>query len=147
MKRRIVQSVFASLATLFVLIQLVPYRVVNPPVRQEPAWDSPATRELAVRACYDCHSNQAKVPWYGYVAPTAWLVRDHVDEAREQLNFSEMDRPQKEADEAGEKVVEGEMPPWYYTPLHRDAQLTDAQWAQLAAGLDATLGGEGEHDD
>jgi hypothetical protein len=33
----------------------------NPPVLQEPRWDSPATRELAKRACFDCHSHETTV--------------------------------------------------------------------------------------
>lgn len=110
-------------------------------MRQEPAWDSPQTRALAERACFDCHSNQVDVPWYGYVAPTSWLVKDHVDEGRAELNFSEMDRPQPEAHEAGEVIAEGEMPHWYYTPLHSEAQLSPEEWQQLIVGLDATLGG------
>ena len=42
------------------VIQLVPYGRdhTNPPVTQEPAWDRPETRMLAVRACFDCHSNE-----------------------------------------------------------------------------------------
>ncbi len=142
MARRALSTVLLSGLILFSLIQLVPYRVENPPVRQEPAWDSPQTRELAQRACFDCHSNEVRVPWYGHVAPVAWVVRSHVEEARAELNFSEVDRPQREAHEAGEEVREGEMPPWYYTPMHPEAQLTEAQWSSLAAGLDATLGTE-----
>lgn len=43
----------------FLLIQLIPYgrNHTNPPVTQEPAWDTPQTRELVKRACFDCHSN------------------------------------------------------------------------------------------
>ncbi len=54
------------LQTLFVLgvallaIQLVPSRVSNPSARNEPPWDSPRTRTLAVAACFDCHSNETK---------------------------------------------------------------------------------------
>ncbi len=137
----------ATLAALVGAIQLVPYRVENPPVRAEPAWDSPQTRILAERACFDCHSNQVKVPWYGHIAPAAWLVRDHVDEGRSKLNFSEMDRPQEEAEEAGEVVTEGEMPPAYYLALHPEARLTSEERSQLVAGLTATLGGGHDGDD
>jgi hypothetical protein len=44
---------------LFALIQLVPYGKdhTNPTKVQEPSWDSPTTRNLAQRACFDCHSN------------------------------------------------------------------------------------------
>ncbi len=50
---------------LFLLIQLVPVWAVqtNPPVVSEPQWNSPQTRALAVRACFDCHSNQTTWPW------------------------------------------------------------------------------------
>ena len=55
----------------FLAIQLVPYgrTHTNPPVTAEPAWDSPQTRALAVRACFDCHSNETVWPWYTSIAP------------------------------------------------------------------------------
>lgn len=143
MVRRRSAVIWMSLLVGFVLIQLVPYRVENPEVSREPDWDRPQTRELAQRACYDCHSNEVAVPWYGQVAPVAWVVRRHVDEGRSELNFSEWDRPQKEAHEAGEKVEEGEMPPAYYTPLHPGAQLSAEERQQLTAGLEATMGRSG----
>lgn len=134
-----------TLVAIFALIQLIPYRVHNPPVRQEPAWDSPRTEQLARQACFDCHSNEVETPWYGYVAPVAWVVRRHVDEGRSKLNFSEMDLPQEEAHEAGEEVAEGEMPPGYYRLAHAAARLSDPERRALVAGLDATLGGGTEH--
>lgn len=126
-------------------IQLVPYGRdhTNPPVTGEPSWDSPRTRELAERACFDCHSNETVWPAYASVAPFSWLVQDHVDEGREKLNFSEFDRPQEEAHEASEVVAEGEMPIWNYVWLHPEASLTDAERQELVTGLQATLGGEG----
>ena len=145
MTRRILLRSLLVLVVFLVLIQLVPYRVQNPPVTAEPAWDSPRTAELARRACFDCHSNQVVVPWYGLVAPMAWIVRRHVDEGRAELNLSEMDRPQEEAHEAGEEVAEGEMPPGYYRLMHRSARLTEVERRELATGLDATLGGEHGH--
>jgi hypothetical protein len=114
----------------------------NPPVVAGPNWDDPATEALARRACFDCHSNEVRVPWYGHVAPMAWMVRDHVDDGRAALNLSEMHRPQEEAHESGEEVAEGEMPPWWYLALHPEARLDPAERRALAAGLDATLGGE-----
>ena len=147
MTRNLVVTVVGTLALLVVAIQLVPYRVHNGPVVQEPAWDNPQTRALAARACFDCHSNEVVTPWYGHVAPVAWVVRHHVDEGRAALNLSEMHRPQEEAHEAGESIRDGEMPPRYYLPLHAGARLTDAERLELAAGLQATLGGEEEGSD
>lgn len=61
----------------------------NPPVTSEPAWDSPQTRALAQRACFDCHSNETKWPIYSRIAPVSFVVTHHVVEGREHLNFSE----------------------------------------------------------
>ena len=75
----------------FLLIQLVPFGRdhTNPPVVQEPKWDSPATRELAKRACFDCHSNETVWPWYSNIAPVSWLVANDTYEGRDHLNFSD----------------------------------------------------------
>ncbi|MCI0695404.1 heme-binding domain-containing protein [candidate division KSB1 bacterium] len=125
---------------LFVIIQLVPYGRAhsNPPVRMEPQWDSPRTRELAKRACYDCHSNETVWPWYSNVAPMSWLVQSDVDEARDMMNFSEWDRPQKEAHEAAEQVQKGKMPLWFYVPLHPQANLSTDEKQTLVQGLQAS---------
>jgi hypothetical protein len=58
--KKVIPWVLGGMVALALLIQLVPYGRdhTNPPVRLEPAWDSPQTRALAVRACYDCHSNE-----------------------------------------------------------------------------------------
>jgi hypothetical protein len=95
-----------------------------------------------VRACYDCHSNETEEPWYSKVAPISWALSDHVESGRDKLNFSEFDQPQEEAHEAAEVTESGGMPPDYYTRfgLHRSADLSDAEVAQLVAGLRATPG-------
>jgi mono/diheme cytochrome c family protein len=126
---------------VFLAIQLIPYGHdhENPPVVAEPTWDSAATRALAVRACFDCHSNETKWPWYTNVAPVSWLSVRDVEEGRNSLNFSDWSGTGRHADEAAEVVLEGEMPPVYYTWMHPSARLTDAEVQQLAAGLDASL--------
>jgi mono/diheme cytochrome c family protein len=124
-----------------VAIQLVPYgrNHTNPPVAAEPAWDSQQTRELAVRACYDCHSNQVSYPWYTNVAPVSWYIQHDVEDGRRQLNFSEWNRPQREARNAARQVERGEMPLPVYVPLHPEAKLTDDERAALVEGLRATV--------
>jgi mono/diheme cytochrome c family protein len=127
----------------FVLIQFVPYRVSNPPVGQEPNWDSPRTRQLAVAACFDCHSNETHTTWWEDVAPLSWWITNHVKEGRAALNFSEWGSHPGGSDDAAETVVNGSMPPDYYTwfGMHSNAKLTPAERAELAAGLRKTLGG------
>jgi mono/diheme cytochrome c family protein len=142
-----------ALGALLLVIQIVPYGRdhENPPVTQEVKWDSARTRELAVGACYDCHSNLTEWPWYSNVAPVSWLVYSDVQEGREKLNFSEWDRPQgEEGDESAEAVREGSMPPLQYKPLHPAGRLSDAEREELARGIEQTLAAdppiEGEDD-
>lgn len=129
----------------FLLIQLVPYGRdhSNPPVVNEPNWDSPQTRELALRACYDCHSNETVWPWYSNIAPISWLVQRDVDEGREYLNFSEWGggREGEEGEELAEVIEEGEMPPAQFLITHSEARLTDDEKQALMRGLQATAGG------
>ena len=130
----------AIVAAVFGLMQLVPYRIHNPAVVAEPNWPNPQTRELAVRACYNCHSNQTVEPWYSKIAPVSWVLTNHVNDGRDQLNFSEWDaRQARQMRDAVETIEEGSMPPSYYTwfGLHRDAKLTPEEEATLIAGLQA----------
>lgn len=140
LKRRLLYVV-GGLAMVFVVIQLLPFGrpEPNPPIRREPRWDTPRTRELAVRACFDCHSNEARYPWYSYVAPTSWLVTKDVREARENMNFSEWDLPQREGRKAPEEVQNGNMPLPLYLPLHPEAKLTEQERQELIQGLRATF--------
>ncbi|MCL4505002.1 MAG: heme-binding domain-containing protein [Chloroflexi bacterium] len=137
---------FLGLVALFVLIQLIPYGhdYTNPPVVKEPAWDSPATRDLAVRACYDCHSNETRWPWYTDIAPVSWLIQHDVDEGRGRLNFSEWNLRQRSARDMAETVQRGSMPRWFYVPIHPDANLTAAEKDQLIRGLQAISNTSGQ---
>jgi hypothetical protein len=139
---RLVLYVIAGLVILFGLIQLVPYgrNHTNPPVVAEPNWDSPRTRELAQRACFDCHSNETVWPWYSNVAPVSWLVQRDVDEGRRRLNFSDWSQAQRGEREGGDVVLEGRMPPVYFLWMHPNAALSASEKQELASGLQATMG-------
>lgn len=131
-----------SVGGLLVAIQLVPYGRdhENPPVVVEPAWNSPETRALAKRACFDCHSHETTWPWYASVAPASWIVQNHVEEGREHLNFSDWSKPSRHADEAAHEVEEGEMPMTGYVPLHSEADLSPEEKQKLVDGLVAMFG-------
>ncbi len=125
----------ASVFLVFALIQLFPTETRNPPVEQDvPA--TPAARSVLRRACYDCHSNETRWPWYSRVAPVSWLVAHDVRAGREELNFSTWNRYDTKhrielLAESWEEIVEGEMPPWFYLPAHRDAELSASDRASL----------------
>jgi hypothetical protein len=139
-KRVLVRGAVVALAIFFV-IQFVPYgrSHSNPPVTGEPSWDSPRTRALAVDACFSCHSNETKWPWYSHVAPISWLLQRDVDTGRAELNFSEWNQEQDEARDAAESVAEGEMPPLRYALVNSRARLTDTERRDLIRGFHATL--------
>jgi len=147
--KKLILIVGIGAVAFLVLIQLVPFgrQHTNPPVVQEPNWDSPQTRQLAVRACFDCHSNETVWPWYSNIAPVSWLVQNDVNEGRGRLNFSEWGRGEMEIDEVGEVIRRGEMPPSYFVILHPDARLTAAEQEALIRGLMATAGVSAEGDD
>ena len=128
-----------------VLIQFIPYgrSHTNPSKNAEPAWNSAGTRELFHRACFDCHSNKTVWPWYSHVAPVSWLLQRDVDEGRSHLNFTEWDRPQRHAKDVAEQVGTGEMPPWFYRPLHPGAKLTAAEKQSLIDGAEKSFGPQG----
>lgn len=125
---------------VLVAIQLVPVERSNPPVIREPVWDSPETRALARRACFDCHSHETVWPLYAYVAPASWLVSYDVSEARNEMNFSDWGRSDKSPGDIQEVIEEGEMPPTNYRLLHPEARLSQAEQELLIQGMYQTIG-------
>ncbi|HKW15058.1 MAG TPA: heme-binding domain-containing protein [Candidatus Krumholzibacteria bacterium] len=141
---KVIRVTFFSLVGVFLLIQLVPYGRdhTNPAHKVEPNWDKPSTRALAKRACYDCHSNETVWPWYSHVAPVSWQVMSDVVKGRHEMNFSEWDKPQDEADHAAKMVTRGKMPLPKYLLLHPEARLSQAEKDSLVSGLTLTIGAD-----
>jgi hypothetical protein len=131
------RHVLAGLVALLALAQFVPVSRTNPPVEQE-VDAPPEVRAVLERSCYDCHSHETRWPWYAWIAPVSWLLAHDVAEAREHLNFSTWGRYDageraENLEEIAEMVEEGEMPPWFYLPLHPDARLSPADLATVTA--------------
>ena len=137
--KKMVLYAFGALIAVFLLIQLIPYGRdrTNPPVLSEPQWDSPQTRELAVRACYDCHSNETQWPWYSNIAPVSWLVYYDTVEGRSKVNFSEWEQGGRGegVGEILEVLDEGEMPPFLYLIMHPSARLSDEELRAFRNGI------------
>jgi cytochrome c551/c552 len=130
------------LAGLFLVLQILPFGRdhTNPPVVSQPNWDSSATRSLAQRACFDCHSNETIWPWYSNIAPVSWLVSADVIEGRSRMNFSDWNRGfQPSVGEITGIIQEGEMPPAQYLLMHPNAKLTSAEKQALIDGLRNSL--------
>jgi len=144
MKKKILYGFIA----LLIIIQFFRIDKTNPEIIAENDFiiANKAPEEIATllkNSCYDCHSNESKYPWYSNVAPISWLVKNHINEAREELNFSEwgtFDAKRKghKLEEAIEHLEEGEMPLKSYTWLHDEAKLTVEQKTQLMNWLKET---------
>lgn len=127
--KRIVLALFV----LFLLAQFVRPDFTNPPIDPAKEYRAPAhIQPILERACYDCHSSRTKLPWYSNISPVSWWLKDHINEAREELSFSEFNSyaPKKAAhkmEEVCEMVEKREMPLREYTWTHQEARLTDAE--------------------
>ncbi len=123
------RPVIGVLAFVAVVIQFVPYgwERSNPPLGDPIRWPSTEVERVARAACYDCHSNETRWPIYSYVAPLSWLVRNDVESGRRELNFSEWDDFESEADDAAEEIIVGSMPPSNYVRLHPGAALNQVE--------------------
>ncbi len=139
--------VLLSIVLLLVLVQFFPRRVfhrANPPVNPANSIEArahaltPAVAGILQRACYDCHSHRTVWPWYSRVAPVGWLMSHDVRQGRREVNFSDWARynPKRAAhklQEICERVEEGEMPLWYYQPLHPASKLSAADKQAVCA--------------
>ena len=149
--KKIFKRILLLLVLVFIGLQFTNPSLKNPEVK--PGRDlmaaNPPPAEVAAllhRACYDCHSNETKWPWYAHVAPVSnWIVK-HMKEGREALNFSEWSHDDtyiagEELAHIGEQVQSHKMPLPSYTWLgmHSEARLTEEQrgrilkWTEQAA--------------
>jgi Haem-binding domain len=135
------RMILLVLVTLFVVIQFVRIPKTNPPVTGE-IQVPPAVHAVMKRACYDCHSNETVWPWYSNVAPVSWLLYNDVSGGRRAMNFSEWqqmpaDKQNRRRKSVWREVKSGDMPLWFYRPLHPAAKLTGADKTILQAWSDA----------
>ena len=124
-----------------VAIQFVPVQGVgvNPPERYK--LDAPPEVEAILRrSCFDCHSNETKWPFYARLAPSSWLLIRDVKKGRSRMNFSEWgdsEEKDKQIDKenAWDQIESGDMPKWFYVPMHWSAHLTTADKSTLKTWL------------
>lgn len=96
---------------------------------------------LLKTACYDCHSNQPRYPWYASVAPLSWKVAEHIEHGRKELNFSEWaSYSARKRDHKLEEIVEevevGNMPLPAYVTFHSEANLSAEEFEMLKAWME-----------
>ncbi len=135
------KKIFKILAVAFVVIQFFQIDKTNPTFDENQDFikinnPSPEIAEKIKASCYDCHSNETKYPWYTYVQPVGWWVKNHIDHGKKHLNFSEFGsyaakKQSHKMEECYELIENGEMPLKSYTIAHQNAVLDDATKEQL----------------
>lgn len=137
----IIKKILFGLLAVVVIIQFFRIDKTNPPVNR--ALDimnvvpvPPEIKSILKTSCYDCHTNETVYPWYTNVAPVSWWIKNHIDDGRDELNFSEwgnysLRRKDHKLDEIVEMIDEEEMPLPSYLIAHGDARLNAEQKALL----------------
>jgi len=136
-----VKKIGIALVALLVIIQFFRIDKTNPEVIAENDFINMVQPEENIKtilktSCYDCHSNETKYPWYSNIAPISWWVKDHINDGRKHLNFSEWGtykekRQRHKLEECFEEVQEGEMPMESYLIAHSEAELSPTQKEEL----------------
>lgn len=80
-------------------------------------------------ACYDCHSNNTRYPWYANIQPGSWWMASHIKEGKNGLNFDEFASYSNRLQQSKLKSIvnsinNGTMPLSSYTLIHKEAILS-----------------------
>jgi hypothetical protein len=138
-------TIAVSLLAAFAIAQLRPAQLTNPPSKGELS-APPAIDATLRRACYDCHSNETRWPWYSRVAPFSWITAHDVELGRMEVNFSEWGeyypRTRKRKLEWMQRALQEKvMPPRSYMLMHPDARLSEDNRARLQRWIVTELAG------
>jgi Haem-binding domain len=133
--------ILGAVVVIFLLLQFTNPARTNPTVTPEKdlmATNAPPPQvaTLLHDACYDCHSDKTRWPWYSHVAPVSWLIASDVRDGRRHVNFSEWPHayPSRAArlwENISDELGYDEMPPSQYKLMHPEARLTQAERQEL----------------
>ena len=92
----------------------------------------PAVRDIVLRACADCHSEETQWPWYSNLPPVSWQIHADIDKARAVMNLSRWNGySDKERHAVARQMALAArihvMPPPRYLWMHHDAKLSNAE--------------------
>lgn len=134
------------------LVALVVIQFINRPEKiSEPVNENDIIEAMQINAgmssmlksaCYDCHSDQPRYPWYASVAPISWNIGKHIEEGRDELNFSKWGtysakRRDHKLEEMIEEVEGDKMPLPNYVRMHKEAKLSEEQVQMLKTWITA----------
>lgn len=122
--------ILAIVVLALIVIQFIPVDRSNP--ETSATLQAPdEVMSILKESCFDCHSNNTSWPWYSKVAPVSFFIAHHVEEGREELNFSVWQeypagKRDKKIDELWEHVEKDWMPLKSYLLIHKHAALSPA---------------------
>jgi len=132
MKKRLIIIILIG---ILILIQLIRIDTVNPEINIDKDFLSMNNASIEMinilkNTCYNCHSNQTNYPWYSKIAPVSWMLKNHVREGREHVNFSNFGDYSLEKrfliqNECIAEIEENNMPLKSYKFIHANARLTN----------------------
>ena len=101
-------------------------------------------KTILAKACYDCHSNNTRYPWYANLQPLHWWLEKHIKNGKKEINFDDYTNKSlryqyHKMEEVIEQVKEGEMPLNSYTWIHKDAKLTTEEKAKITGWAQSVL--------
>jgi hypothetical protein len=134
--KKIFKKIVVVILILFLLMQLyqpspnLDYGKVLPQNFTKLYYVPMNVQTILKTSCYDCHSNNTNYPWYSNLQPIRFFMDGHINEGKENLNFSEFgnySRRKKEnkLDRIIKQIKSDEMPLNSYTLIHKNAKLTD----------------------
>lgn len=89
-------------------------------------------QSVLINACYDCHSNNTRYPWYSRIQPVRWMMDTHVKEGKAEINFSEFGNYPTRSQISKLKglansIKDNIMPLSSYRLMHKSANLSDVE--------------------
>lgn len=132
------KQIFLWVFGTFIVLQAIQIDIPEIPKEIDNSKEIKAPKEITTllrTSCYDCHSYETKIPWYGNIAPISWEVRSHIKEGRIWLNFQEWasyDEEKKQKIYKGiVKTINLRMPIPMYVSMHEEAALTSTQRKEI----------------
>ena len=138
------KKILYILIATFVIIQFFrPERNLGERETENTIFVSNEVGTILQTSCFDCHSNYTVYPWYTNIQPFGLWMNHHVNEGKEELNFSEFEtyslkRKLHKLEEIKEMVDESEMPLPSYLWIHGEAELSADQKAVLSKWVTET---------
>ncbi len=135
--RKNLYRIILGILALFVVAQIFRPDLSNPhsdpalSIKSYPGVPPEVIAKMEV-ACFDCHSNDTRWPWYSHITPVNYLIASDINQGRRHVNFSEWNnyspgRLKSILDNIYDQVYNHEMPLMSYQWMHPQSKLTAAE--------------------